>query len=762
MRNKFLYIGMALLLVTSSLLAQSDSSRVKVTVTGQAPADLPRVREAAIEDALRQAVEAGGGVKVASLTEVRDFQLLKDVIYTKTAGLVETYKVLRENPNQEGLYTVRVEAIVSRGELDTTIEAWKALIRRKGWPRLMVVGTVDNRPFDPLLTAKIQGMMERRGLTVVDWIVLTENKRRAARRAVVGNIDFKEAAMISQEVGADYLVITGMNGIELPFEETFGVKLYPAEATGVFKVVAADTARVIASEVVNRQTKAPSSREAIREVTNTVLEQTFEKAIERVAVHWLEDVDQRGGQQIQLVLHKFPFDRLTNLLNGLRQIGGIKDIIIDSTDAMGRSQVRLITNEASANIAAVLLQVDSGIRITKSSKYSVEVEAATSEWIPFTTPVRKLPDSVAPSQEVTSGRIEETSKVENLEEKDDSPIVADAPVTVVKPKKRPLKPEKSSIAVMTFQVLGEIPAGGEDAGDILSETLISEIDSDRFDVYERSQLKSLLQEKGFQESVLIGNPSHAAQFGKLAGVRYVVLGSLGKLGSQYHLSSRVVDCQSGKITDRGWVAFMFINDWPEKVPELVNLLGLRRGSGGEGNGRRFLTGNDLIDSANWTPDFAVEISTVGNRQTYLEGEKIRFTVKTSRDCYVTLITVDSNANMTLLLPNAWQRRAFVRRGEVIMIPSETAGFWFPIQPPHGETLIKAIATLKPLQLSGVTTENIEEQKFAAILPNTKGIGLEGDTGRIIPPGAGLNEWLQPTEWSTSELIVMTQARGDFP
>ena len=35
MRNKFLYTGVVLLLVTSSLLAQSDSSRAKVTVTGE-------------------------------------------------------------------------------------------------------------------------------------------------------------------------------------------------------------------------------------------------------------------------------------------------------------------------------------------------------------------------------------------------------------------------------------------------------------------------------------------------------------------------------------------------------------------------------------------------------------------------------------------------------------------------------------------------------------------------------------------------------
>jgi len=763
MRNKLLYISAVSLLAAPGLFAQTDSSRYKVTVVGQAPADLPRAREAAVEDALRQAVEAGAGVLIASETKVENFQLIKDVIYTKSAGLVETYKVLRENPNQQGLYAVRIEAIVSRGTLNTQLEAWKTLIRRKGWPRLMVVGSVDKRPFDMLLTARVQGLMERRGLTVVDWTVLNENQRRAAERAAISDGDLVKAALISQEIGADYLVIAGIDGTELPAEKTFGVKLYPADATGMFKVVAADTARVIASEVLSRQSKAQSAREAIRDVTNTVLEQTFEEAIKRVAVHWLEDVDPRGGQQIQLVLHKFPFDRMNHLLLNLRQAGGARETVVDSTDAKGRSQVRLITNQAALNIAAVLLKIDPGIRITKSSKYSIEVEAITEEWTPLSAPIEKLRDSWAPpAQETTSGRIEEAGEVEELEG-DGSSVPGDVSTTVIKPPPRPSKVERASIAVMEFQVMGKIPTGGKDAGRILSDAMISEIDSARFDIYERSQLKSLLQEKGFQESVLIGSPSRAAQFGKLAGVRYVVLGSLGRLGSQYHLSSRVVDCQSGKITDRGWVSFMSINDWPAKIPELVNLVGLRRGSGGGGgSGKRFLTGNDLIDSVNWAADFTVEVGTVGDRQTYIEGEGIRFTVKVSRNCFVTLITVDSKGSMTLLLPNAWQRRAFVRRGEVMVIPSSEAGFRFPIKPPHGETLVKAIATLKPLRLSGVNPERIEEQKFAVMLPNTKGIGLEGDPERVIPPGAGLNEWLQPTEWSTAELVVITQAKDEFP
>jgi TolB-like protein len=482
------------------------------------------------------------------------------------------------------------------------------------------------------------------------------------------------------------------------------------------------------------------------------LDQTFEEAIERVAVHWLQDVNPREGQQIQLILHKFPFDRMNHLLLKLRQAGGARETVVDSTDAESRSQIRLITNQAAVNIAALLLKIDPGIRIVKSSKYTIEVEAATEQWTPVSTPVEKLRDSWAPpALETTSELIEQTSDIQELKTNGDSSAPEKPESTNPEPRKESPEAEKASIAVMEFKVMGKIPAGGQDAGSILCDAMISEIDSDRFEVYERSQLKLLLQEKGFQESALVSSPAKAAQFGKLAGVQYLVLGSLSYLAGQYTLSARLVDSQSGKVKDRDWVAFRSFGEWPRRIPELVNLVGLRLGSSDTGR-HRPPTENDLVNSVNLAPGFTIEIDTVDKRHTYLEGEYIGFRVKVSRDCFVTLITVDSEGRMTLLLPNAYQQRAFVRRGEVVNIPGVTAGFRFPIKPPHGETLVKAIATLKPLALSGVTNQRIREERFVTLERGVKAIGGQG---RPID----LNELLKSTEWSTAELTVVTQARG---
>lgn len=373
MKNKILLLYLAAGLVLGASVSVFAADKVMVRATGQAPAGLPNARQAAVEAALREAVEVGGGVELASVTETRDYQLIEDVIYVRTAGLVEKYDVIRENPNQGGLYTVRVEAIISRADINTQIEAWKALIKRKGRPRIMVAGSVDRMPFERRLTAEVQGTLERKGLTVIDLDMLKENQRRDAERAAKGDLDPAKAALISREVGADYLVVVQIEGTKYSQQSFHGVNLYPVDATAIIKVIAADTAGLVAAETVSASQKADTSERAMLAVTSEVTDIALTEALKRIAAHWLDDVDQRGGAEFAVVADAFDFDRFQRLVGGLRAAGGVKDIIVDSTDYQGRSSFRVVTNNTAFNIAAVLRQVDPGVIITNSSKYRIEI-----------------------------------------------------------------------------------------------------------------------------------------------------------------------------------------------------------------------------------------------------------------------------------------------------------------------------------------------------------------------------------------------------
>jgi hypothetical protein len=369
-----------LLLCTAPTWAQADTQeaeeapRVRVRATGQAPADLPNAREAAVEDALRRCVEAGGGVELSSVSKSADYMLVSDVIYTKTAGYIQTYKVLQENPDQDGLFTVRVEAVVSKGDINADIQAFKALVERKGRPRLVVVGAVDDEPFDLRLTAEVDKKLKGRGIRVVDARRLSKLDRQAAERAARADEDPKRAALIAQQLNADVLVVVDVVNEAQPKQEVYGVEQHPVTSVGVVRMIRADTADVLGSDAIEQQTTGTTAASALRKGASLVVGQALDSAIEQVALYWLEEIDQRGGQEVVILMQKFSFKRSTNLIAKLRKIDGVKDVIVDRTDADATGQLRIITNSTAADVASILSKLDASLTVVSTSGNKIEVK----------------------------------------------------------------------------------------------------------------------------------------------------------------------------------------------------------------------------------------------------------------------------------------------------------------------------------------------------------------------------------------------------
>ena len=96
------------------------------------------------------------------------------------------------------------------------------------------------------------------------------------------------------------------------------------------------------------------------------------------------------------------------------------------------------------------------------------------------------------------------------------------------------------------------------------------------------------------------------------------------------------------------------------------------------------------------PSFNIDIWT--NKSTYRVGEEIRFSFRSDRDCYLTLIDYEPNGKVKILFPNRYYQNNFIKAGKTYTIPGREYGFKLTIEPPIGIEKIKAIATTKPLSL----------------------------------------------------------------
>ena len=139
-RRSLISLGAFILIFTIvpvSALAQDEPEK-EVVALGMAGGDPSRARDEAINNALRNAVEQGVGTYITSETTVEQMTLVEDRIYSESRGYIKGYKILLEGARQ-GIYEVKISAVVRMKQLADDLESIGLLIRKKRNPRVMVV-----------------------------------------------------------------------------------------------------------------------------------------------------------------------------------------------------------------------------------------------------------------------------------------------------------------------------------------------------------------------------------------------------------------------------------------------------------------------------------------------------------------------------------------------------------------------------------------------------------------------------------------------
>lgn len=122
----------------------------------------------------------------------------------------------------------------------------------------------------------------------------------------------------------------------------------------------------------------------------------------------------------------------------------------------------------------------------------------------------------------------------------------------------------STVAVMPLVGQGVDEASSQVATDALSDELLR---TGKVRVMERSQMESILKEQGFQHSGACDGAECAVQVGKLLSIGKMVVGTLGRIGSTYSLSVRIVDVETGEVV--GSVRRLWRGEIDQAVSEVI-------------------------------------------------------------------------------------------------------------------------------------------------------------------------------------------------
>ena len=127
---------------------------------------------------------------------------------------------------------------------------------------------------------------------------------------------------------------------------------------------------------------------------------------------------------------------------------------------------------------------------------------------------------------------------------------------------------KPRLAVVDFKAVGRV--GIADAGRAVAELLQVRLKADRYRIVERTQLSAILDEHDLSMAEVVSNP-HVLRGRKLRGVRYLILGSVVRLG-RLAVAARMVDVSSGEIVQTAEVSAQNAEDLGAGLARLAALL----------------------------------------------------------------------------------------------------------------------------------------------------------------------------------------------
>ncbi len=127
----------------------------------------------------------------------------------------------------------------------------------------------------------------------------------------------------------------------------------------------------------------------------------------------------------------------------------------------------------------------------------------------------------------------------------------------------------STIAVVPFDTATGISIS---TGSVFADSVAAMLSqSGSFEVMERTKLARILKEHSYNMSGIVDTQT-AVEAGRLAGIRYLLFGSMGRLGNAITITARLVDIESGKVVISKVINLLDEGKLYQAAQELANSL----------------------------------------------------------------------------------------------------------------------------------------------------------------------------------------------
>ena len=226
-------------------VASGNQDVVEVTASGSGI-----TAEEARRDALRKALEQGAGVEISSRSQVENFQLIRDTIYSRADGVITDFKILRQSEGAGGMFHCRIMAQVSRSAVATQWGEVQNVLDQIGRPGIAVriLERIDGVIQDSsILESKIEHRLLEAGFDVYARDQLEAiTQKESADAAAEENIT--KMLALAKDFGTQIFITGTAQANSAGVRELAGQLTAMYNCDAAIKMYDTDTAQLCASE----------------------------------------------------------------------------------------------------------------------------------------------------------------------------------------------------------------------------------------------------------------------------------------------------------------------------------------------------------------------------------------------------------------------------------------------------------------------------------------------------------------------------------
>lgn len=312
------------LLVCFVLPVQAQVPEKVIVAEGMAAGSDLRARDEALNRALRRAVEQGVGTLVDTESMTQNYQLLDDKIYSQVKGYVKEYKVLSDNEGREGVYKVKVEAVVALARLSKDLKGLNIIREKKANPRVMVL---INEFVDGLEQPSelVQGKMESEFLAKNFPVVDKGQMQMIKERDVALCYDNpQKAAVLGREYGAEVVIVGQAASNLTESSQPYGVAVFAYTADITAKAIKTDNAAVMVSDSASATERGSGRMPTANKALASAGKNSADSMMRKIVECWRSEVF--NTVDVQLVVDNLAGADRGILKSDLEAIRGVQGV----------------------------------------------------------------------------------------------------------------------------------------------------------------------------------------------------------------------------------------------------------------------------------------------------------------------------------------------------------------------------------------------------------------------------------------------------